>query len=135
MLTENAMRRKNILTLALVGATLALAAPGLASAQDLKALPGGGGLKDVPTFHDLPGVQMKLNGAGGAPQGNCVEQEVNAYDSRGYYEGLATETRCKFGRLSIGTVRSGNINRNSIPGMTQFHGHYHPAPQEYRPGN
>jgi len=30
---------------------------------------------------------------------------------------------------------SGGMNMHSIPGMTQFHGHYHPTPQEYRPGN
>ena len=129
------MRHKNLLTMALVGAALALAAPGLASAQDLKALPGGGGLKDVPTFRDLPGVQMKLNGAGVAPQGNCTEQEVTSFSGSGYSGGIATETRCNFGRFSVGTVRSGGMNMHSIPGMTQFHGHYHPTPQEYRPGN
>ena len=125
------MRLNNILTTALLGAAFALAAPALGSAQDLKALPGGGGLKDVPTFRDLPGVQMKLNN--GAPQGNCVEEQVSSFDR--YNFGSATETRCNFGRFSIGTVRPGGLSMNGIPGMTQFHGHYHPAPQEYRPGN
>lgn len=102
-----------------------------AQAQDLKSLPSGGGLKDVPSSHDLPGVRLNLDGMGTSPSANCTDRYVNRFEpGGGSVRGNLRE--CNFGNFSISTVTSGQSG--GIPGMQQFHGHYHPVPEVYRPG-
>jgi len=115
---------------ALAGLALAASAV-MAQAQDLKALPGGGALKDVPAFKDLPGVHLNLRPEeGGAPQATCVEKPVTTYQY-GWGEVGRTMQECNFGNFSIGTM--GSTSNFGIPGMQQFHGHYHPVPDQWRP--
>ena len=103
-----------------------------AQAQDLKALPGGGGLKDVPAMGDLPGVRMNLGSQAG-PSANCVKESVSAFDMGGSYGSGGTLQRCSFGRFSVGTVTPNGFSGSSIQGMQQFHGHYHPIQPSWRP--
>lgn len=102
-----------------------------AQMADLKSLPGGGALKDVPSFQDLPGVNLDVSGAAGfgATGDNCREERVPSFNQYGVVSG--TMTTCDFGRFSIGTMSSGGSG-HTLPGMQQFHGHYHPIPQGWR---
>lgn len=115
----------------LLAATLPFAAAH-AQMADLKALPGGGALKDVPAFTDLPGVRFNVAGAAGsgAGAGNCTEERVTSFTPGSGTVG-GTMTTCNFGNFSIGTVTTGAFG-GGIPGMQQFHGHYHPVQPSYQ---
>lgn len=113
-----------------IAVSAGFAAP--AGAQDLKALPGGGGLKDVPSFQNLPGVRMNVD-PGSSGQADCTDERAPAFDSWGRVNTSGTIRRCKMGNFSVGTFMPGGTDGSQILGMRQFHGHYHPIQPEYRP--